>query len=195
MTGLELMFEHNFHPRSSPQHDSRTQKLPSTLPQFYSICSFPTLAKMKPTHPSIHLSIAHRHPLVNFSQRWLGTWISKSPYGVLGVSSGVAFQTQDPAVGHPEFERCPEIFWGSKPSRNPRNGSFIWRFAIVFVGRFAMRKPSDWNTGLSIDTDRWLDGWIFRHRVRRCLDTISNQEHQQKPQKLALKPAKIWQCY
>ena len=110
------MFEHNFHPRTSPQHHSRTQKLPSTV-YHNSIRSahFRRWEKWNPSiHPAIHLSIAHRHPLVNFSQRWLGTWISKLPYGVLGVSSGVAFQTEDPAVRHPEFERCPEMFLGGQ---------------------------------------------------------------------------------
>ena len=75
--------------------------------------------------------------------------------------------------------------------RGPRNGSFL-------LG------------DLLIDIDRWLYGWrdkdidlmitvknmskrtpCPKKARRRCLDTISNQEHQQKPQKLARKPAKI----
>ena len=130
-------------------------------------------------HPSIY-------PSVRCSSS-LGTWISNLPCGVLGVPSGVAFQTQDPAV-RPALRRC--FFRGSTwqvlpflpgnmevkkqvppiavpfqihsntasfhshdygRKSNPRNGF------VFFVGRFAMRKPSDSNTGhrrLILITDR-----------------------------------------
>lgn len=164
MRKLTSLWDDKFQPRTSQQHHSRTQKLPSNLPRLYLIFSFPSFKIMKKsTHPSIHLSSS------------FSTWISNLPCGVLGVPSGVAFQTKiqqrgrhpgDVFSGQTQVEpflpgnvevkkQVPPIAvpfqihsntasfhshdYGRKS--NPRNGSFF------FVGRFAMRKPSDSNTG------------------------------------------------
>ena len=157
------MFEHNFHPRTSPQHHSRTQKLPSTV--YHNSIRSVHFRRWKkwnpPIHPSIQPSIC---PLLIVIRWWIslkGDWApgSQSCHMVF-----LAYHRASPSKpkiqqwGTPNLKDAGRCFLWSKPSQNPRNGSFIWRFAIVFVGRFAMRKPSDWNTGL--DWYWSLTGWI-----------------------------------